>query len=157
MHIQIADIQAGYGRDTANYNYDRAYIHHGRMSINGRFWPPNTVFDYVSRTNARQRLAVGRLRDFVVVDYTHKEILRKRGRVRANTLQGRLVFVRADQYNPIPPRSSGYWVTPRRPQYKLAVQAVSTHDLCGYLHIARERDNRRGFVMLVRVAEASVV
>ena len=127
------------------------------MSINGRFWPPNTVFDYVSRASARQRLAVGRLHDFVVVNYKHKEFERKRGRVRAATLQGQLVFVRADQYNPIPSRAAGMWLAPRRPQYKLALQAISTHDLCAYLHIARERDHRQGYVMLVRVAEAFVV
>ena len=126
------------------------------MSINGRFWPPGTVFDYVSRRSARQGLAVGRLRDFVIVDYKHKDYINKRGKVQESTLQGRLVFVRADQYNPRPARSSGYWVAPRKPQYKLAVQAISTNDMCAYLHSAKERDNRRGFVMLVRVAEAFV-
>jgi hypothetical protein len=155
---QIDEMQLRYGRDPAIYNYSRAAIVHGRISINGRFWGKWTVFDYMKR-NARgpMRLCVGLVKDFVVVEYTHKDIERKRGRVRQNTLKGTLVFVRAKQYNPNPVREANMWVARAKPNYHLRTQAVCLKDLCAFLTDAPERNGRVGFVNLVKVATAFVL
>jgi hypothetical protein len=153
---QIVSIQARLGRDSANYSYGRAKIIHLQISVNGRFWSKSTVFDFVVNNgpNRPTRLEVGLVKDFVVVNYTHKDVDQLRGRVRPATLEGELFFVRARQYYPTPTRESNLWVAPKSPNYRLRTKAIHVLDLCAYLHIAPERSGRRDFVNLVTVAVA---
>jgi hypothetical protein len=146
-------MQTRAGRDGSKYNYERACIIRQRVSINGRAWRRATIFDYV---NHNGHLSVGQVRDFVVVEYTHKDYARKRGRVRRSTLEGKFVFVRARQYNPTPQRVLDMWEAPKRPTYRLATQSISVMDLCSFLHSAPQRDGREGRVNLIKVATAFV-
>jgi hypothetical protein len=146
------------GRVSTNYNYDRAKIISGRVSINGRFWARKGICDYMACIGAdrRLRLQVGQIRDFVVIPYIHKDIENKRGRCRPATLQGVLIFARIRQYNPRPQREENMWVAQKKPAYRLATQAVPLNGLCSFLHAAAERTGRRGFVNLIQVAVAYV-
>jgi hypothetical protein len=144
------------GRAAGQYDYGRACIMSGRISINGRFWYRSTVFDYVHHNRAHHALAVGQVRDFVVVEYTHKDQAAKRGRVRPSTLGGTIVFVRARQYNPTPTRMATMWLAPKNPAYRLGTEAICVQDLCAFLHVAPERNGRTTHVNLVKVATAMV-
>jgi hypothetical protein len=104
--------------------------------------------------NQPTRLEVGVIKDFVVIHYTHKDIITQRGRVRPSTLEGEIVFVRARQYHPTPIRDSNLWIAPKKPSYRLRTKAIHVLDLCAYLHIAPERSGRRNHVNLVTVAVA---
>jgi hypothetical protein len=146
-------MQTRAGRDGTKYNYARACIIRQRVSINGRAWKRATIFDYVS---VNGRLAVGQVRDFVVVEYTHKDVAGKRGRVRPSTLEGTFVFVRARQYNPTPQHVLDMWEAPKRPTYHLRTRSISVMDLCSFLHRAPQRDGREGRVNLIKVATAFV-
>jgi hypothetical protein len=146
-------MQTKAGRDGSKYDYARAAFINNRICINGRMWMRATIFDFVQDDG---RLGVGQVREFVVVEYTHKDIERKRGRIRASNLQGTIVFVRARQYNPTPQRDAGMWVAPAKPNYHLRTIAVAVKDLCSYLHSAPERDGQPRTVNLVKVATAFV-
>ena len=149
-------VQARLGRESANYNYGRAKIIHLQISVNGRSWSKGTVFAYVANRGQHQpaRLEVGMIEDFVVVPYTHKDIVQKRGRLRPATLEGDIIFVRALQYYPTPTRDHNLWVAPENPSYRLRTRAVHVLDLCTYLHKAPERSGRINHVNLVTVATA---
>ena len=149
-------IQARLGRDSANYNYGRARVIHLQISVNGRSWSKNTVFSFMATRGQHQptRMKVGLIKDFVVIHYTHKDIVTMRGRARPDTLEGEIFFVRARQYNPTPTRDANLWVAPKNPTYRLETKAIHVLDLCAYLHIAPERSGRSAYVNLVTVAVA---
>jgi hypothetical protein len=148
----MSSIQVRMGRDATKYDYGRAWIIHNRVHINGRFWYQDTLCDFSTPSNSR--VEVGRIRDFVVVQYTHKDYARKKGKVRASTLQGMLVFVRARQFNPTPARVSNMWVAPKKPRYRLGKRAISLKDLGAYLHPAPDRNGEPGIVNLIKVGLA---
>ena len=141
------------GRDATKYNYGRAWIIRKRVSINGRFWFRATHFDY-STTNLNSRVEVGKIRDFVVVQYTHKDYARMKGKVRAATLEGKLVFVRARQLHPTTARVSNMWVAPAKPHYRLETKVICMGDLGAFLHAAPDRNGQPGTVNFIRVALA---
>jgi hypothetical protein len=147
-------VQQRLGRKAGMYDYGRAALLIGPVSINGRNWKRSTVFDYVQLAQRPNGLAVGQIRDFVVVAYKHKDYAAKKGRVKKSNLSGNLMFVRARQYTPTPARQSHMWLAPAKPMYKLQTQAVSMVDLCAYLHVAKERNGREHLRNLVRVATA---
>ena len=103
VSVQIMAMQLREGRSGEDYNYGRAFLMTGKISINGRAWKRMTVFDYIAPTG---QLEVGKIRDFVVVDYVHKNYTDIRGKVRLKTLKGRIVFARARKYRPTPIRES---------------------------------------------------
>ena len=143
------------GRDSNNYNYERARIIRGRISINGRFWYRRTLIDY--KMNARtSRLEVRQIRDFVVVKYSHKDYARKQGKVRRETLEGEIIFVRARQYYPTPQRAHNMWMAPMNPTFVRQTKAINVRDLGAFLHAAPDRSGRVGYVNLVKVALAFV-
>jgi hypothetical protein len=148
----MSSIQERMGRDATKYVYGRAWIIHNRVSINGRFWSPDTLCDYSTPSN--NRVEVGRIRDFVVVEYTHKEYERKKGKVRASNLKGMLSFVRARQFHPTPARVSNMWVAPAKPRYRLQRRAISIKDLGAFLHRAPDRNGEPGIVNLIKVGSA---
>jgi hypothetical protein len=152
--VQIEEVQQRLGRKAGMYDYGRAALLFGPVSINGTNWKRFTVFDYVKHANRPQGLAVGQIRDFVVVSYKHKDYAAKKGRVKKSNLNGKLMFVRARQYTPTPARESRMWLVPAAPVYKLQTQAVSMVDLCGCLHVAKERNGREHLRNLVQVATA---
>jgi len=151
--VQIMAMQLREGRSGEDYNYGRAFLITGKISINGRAWRRMTVFDYIAPTG---QLEVGKIRDFVVVDYVHKNYTDVRGRVKPKTLKGRIVFVRARKYRPTPIRESNMWLAPAQPKYQRGSQAIAIMDVCAYLHVARERNGRVGFKHLIKVAQAFV-
>jgi hypothetical protein len=154
---QIDVIQERMGRVALDYDYARAAIVTGHVSINGRFWSGTTDFDFVQRTRHDRgggTLGGGLIQDFVVVHYTHKNVANMRGRFRPSRLQGELMFVRARQYNPTPTRVGNLWVAVDNPAYRLETQVVCMHDLCGFLHTAEEQNGRPGFTNLVTVSTA---
>ena len=140
------------GHDASKYVYGRAWLIHTRVHINGRFWSPKTLCDYSTPDN--NRVEVGRIRDFVVVEYTHKEYDRKKGTVRHSTLKGVLSFVRARQFNPTPSRVSNMWVAPANPHYRLQKRAISIKDLGAFLHRAPDRNGEPDVVNLIKVGLA---
>jgi hypothetical protein len=145
------------GRVAACYDYGRAIILTGRASVNGRFWAGDTVFDFVQRSRHDRgagSLGVALIRDFVIVEYTHKEFQSKRGKIKPSRLQGKIMFVRSRQYNPTPTRVGNLWVAVEAPAYRLQTQVVCMADLCAFLHIAKEQTGRPGFVNLVTVSTA---
>jgi len=150
-------MQTREGRESRKYNYERASIIRGRVSINGRYWYRASIFDYMANNPGQRRgLQVAQIRDFVIVKYTLKDIDRMRGKVRQSTLQGEIIFVRARKYYPRPTRVANMWVAPRKPTYHLATQAISVHDLCAFLHVAPERNGDLNKVNLIKVALAFV-
>jgi hypothetical protein len=146
-------MQALKGHDSALYDYDRAWIIRGRVSINRRFWYRASHFDYISKKDGN-RLEVGKIRDSVIVKYTHKDYVRKLGKVRKATLAGEIIFLRARQYYPTPTRESNMWLAPAKPTFRLGDKAISVYDLAAFLHVAPERNGRAGFVHLIKVALA---
>jgi hypothetical protein len=154
--IQIVSVQQRLGRDSTNYNYGRACVIRICISVNGRYWKRKTVFDYVehSSPNGPTSIQVGAIRDFVVVTYTHKDILNLQGRCAPATLKGEIIYVRARKYNPTPIRESNLWISARLPAYHRRDKAIHVLDLGSYLHIAPERSGRPNHVNLVTVANA---
>jgi hypothetical protein len=150
-------VQARLGRDAKNYNYGRAKIITGRVSINGRNWQRKLHCDYIDCAveDAQKTMQVGQVRDFVVVSYTNKNIERLRGRAPQARLQGDFMFARLRQYHPTPEREENMWVAPRKPSYRVD-KAIPVQDLCSYLHRADERSGREGYVNLVTVAVSFV-
>jgi hypothetical protein len=157
-------VQERLHRVSVNYTYGRAKIITTQISINGRTWHTKEYCDYMASTQVRRnlfgndnkRLRVGRIQDFVVVSYTHKNIESMRGRYRKGTLEGQFMFVRVRQYKQKPSRESSLWVAPKRPKYMRDLVAVPVRDLCSILHKAPERNGRVGYVNLVTVAKAYV-
>jgi len=151
-------VQARLGRLAQNYNYGRAKVIYQSVNINGRSWKRKVHCDYMACIGADRRtsLRVGQIRDFVVVSYTHKDIDRLRGRVPQATLRGQFMFARLRQYNPTPMRDANMWLAPRKPSFRLAMNAIPIKDLCSYLHVAKERSGRVDFVNLIRVAVSFV-
>ncbi len=109
-----------------------------------------------SRADLPQQLRLGRIRDFVVVTYTNRNIEGLRKRVRRATLEGEFMFVRIQQYEHTPVREHNLWVAPANPAYRRAMTVIPIHDLCWYLHEVPERSGRRGYVNLIRVAKVFV-
>jgi hypothetical protein len=149
-------MQQRLGRDSANYNYSRACVIRICISVNGRYWKRTTVFDYVEHSGPAEptSIQVGAIREFVVVSYTHKDLLNLQGRCAPATLKGDIIYVRARKYTPTPTRENGLWVAPRLPEYHHNDVAVHVLDLCSYLHRAPERSGRHNQVNLVTVASA---
>jgi len=148
------------GRNGHDYNYGRAKIIYGCVSINGRSWKRKVHCDYIASVDAdgRRLLQVGQLRDFVVVSYTHKNFEAKRGRVRQSTLQGQIMIACLREYFPQPVREDNMWVARKHPSFRPVMQAIPVHDLCSYLHRAPERTTlgRTGYVNLITVAVSFV-
>lgn len=97
---------------------------------------------------------VGRILDYVTIEYTHKRAAQLRGRVRNETVSGSLLFARIRQYYPPPVRLLNMWRIQRRPSYRLAIDAVAYCDLRTYLCKVPEHTGRLEWCNLVQVAHA---
>jgi hypothetical protein len=150
------------GRPPIRYNYGRAKIIKGCISLNGRTWRRKVYCDYMDigrfgeNNDRRRRLRVGQIRDFVVISYTHKNMEGLRGRVRPSTLQGEFMFARLRQFHPQPERDDNMWLVSANPSFRRVMKTVPVHELCSYLHPAPERSGRIGYMNLITVAVSFV-
>tara|TARA_B110000902_G_C13833822_1_gene408675 strand:- start:57 stop:545 length:489 start_codon:yes stop_codon:yes gene_type:complete len=158
--MQVVALQLRYGRNFLDYDYGRAVLITGRVSINGRPWKRGTFCDYAVPAAAadgrHERLQVGQILDFVNISYKHKQHAELGARYRTSTREGNLLFARIRQYYPRPDRYQNMWVLPRKPRYQNEVKAIPVGDLCMYLHRAPEHTGRVGLMNLVPVAKSFV-